>query len=260
MTSTSNPNYITPNKTIEETVEIIKSKISTKTPFALTRFGDGEIYILNRSGGGSFEEKNCKLWGYEYPQEVNQFYDDAGKIVKNAFVKSDIIGLMDPKTKIVSVAYSYNVWSIEKFKAELWGTDLKNMKVCDHMIARSRQLGSIESMKNILNGSAVNIVSPNVEELKQRKLENKLEVEVGFTNHSHSINFRNRDEFLKSFENIKEDVVLLGVGLQKDYGVILRDEFGKIVIDMGATMDAWSGIVSRPWFNKGNMQEYLLVQ
>ena len=86
MASTSNPNYITPNKTIEETIEIIKNKISTKTPFALTRFGDGEIYILNRSGGDNFEEKNCKLWGYKYPQEVNQFYDDAGKIVKNAFV------------------------------------------------------------------------------------------------------------------------------------------------------------------------------
>ncbi len=59
MASTSNPNYITPNKTIEETIEIITNKISTKTPFALTRFGDGEIYILNRSGGDNFEEKNC---------------------------------------------------------------------------------------------------------------------------------------------------------------------------------------------------------
>ena len=58
---------------------------------------------------------------------------------------------------------------------------------------------------------------------------------------------------------IKEDVVLLGVGLQKDYGVILRDEFGKIAIDMGATMDAWSGIISRPWFNKGQSQEHLLL-
>ena len=64
---------------------------------------------------------------------------------------------------------------------------------------------------------------------------------------------------IKSFEKIKEDVVLLGVGLQKDYGVILRDEFGKIAIDMGATMDAWAGIISRPWFNKGQSQEYLLM-
>ena len=48
MVSTSNLNYITPNKTIEETIGIIKDKILNKTPFALTRFGDGEIYILNR--------------------------------------------------------------------------------------------------------------------------------------------------------------------------------------------------------------------
>ena len=53
--------------------------------------------------------------------------------------------------------------------------------------------------------------------------------------------------------------MLLGVGLQKDYGVILRDEFGKIALDMGATMDAWAGIISRPWFNKGQSQEYLLM-
>ena len=61
MASTSNPNYITPNKTIEETVEIIKSKISTKTPFALTRFGDGEIYILNRSGGVVLKKKTVNF-------------------------------------------------------------------------------------------------------------------------------------------------------------------------------------------------------
>jgi hypothetical protein len=259
MVSTSKLNYITPNKTIEETIGIIKDKILNKTPFALTRFGDGEIYILNRSGGGGFEEKNCKLWGYKYPQEVNQFYGDAGDIIKNAFVKSDIIGLMDPNTKIVSVPYSYNTWSIEKFKAELWGTNLKNIQVCDHMIARSPQLGNVNQLKNILDGASVNIVSPNTELLSTKKLEEKLQTTVNFTTHSKEINFRNRDEFLKSFENIKEDVVLLGVGLQKDYGVILRDEFGKIALDMGATMDAWAGIISRPWFNKGQSQEYLLM-
>jgi hypothetical protein len=259
MVSTSNLNYITPNKTIEETIGIIKDKILNKTPFALTRFGDGEIYILNRSGGSGFEEKNCKLWGYKYPQEVNQFYGDAGDIIKNAFVKSDIIGLMDPNTKIVSVPYSYNTWSIEKFKAELWGTNLKNIQVCDHMIARSPQLGNVNQLKEILDGASVNIVSPNTELLSTKKLEEKLQTNVNFTTHSKEINFRNRDEFLKSFENIKEDVVLLGVGLQKDYGVILRDEFGKIALDMGATMDAWAGIITRPWFNKGQSQEYLLM-
>lgn len=260
MNSTNVVNYITPNKSIEDTVEILKNKISTKTPFALTRFGDGEIYIINRSGGEQFKEKNCKLWGYKYPQEIQSFHEDYGSIIKEAFVKSDIIGLMDPKTKIVNIPYNYGVWSIEKTKVEKWGINLKETIVCDHMISRSRQLGSIESMKKILNGSSVNIISPNVELLKQRKLQNSLETQVGFTNHPNNINFKNRMEFLKSFEDIKEEVVLLGVGLQKDYGIILRDNFGKIVIDMGATLDAWSGIISRPWFNKGNIQEYLLIE
>ena len=66
-------------------------------------------------------------------------------------------------------------------------------------------------------------------------------------------------ELTQRLLNKEKDVVLLGVGLQKDYGVILRDEFGKIALDMGATMDAWAGIISRPWFNKGQSQEYLLM-
>ncbi len=51
----------------------------------------------------------------------------------------------------------------------------------------------------------------------------------------------------------------MGIGLQKDYGVILRDECGKIAIDMGATMDAWAGIKSRAWFKEGGKQDYLLL-
>lgn len=166
---------------------------------------------------------------------------------------------MDPNTKVVKIPYNYNIWSIEKYKAELWGRNIKDIKICDHMISRSLELGNIDSMKNLLNGHSVNIISPNTKILVPKQLEKRLETEVRFTHHSRDVNFRNRDVFLKSFENIKEDVVLLGVGLQKDYGVILRDEFGKIAIDMGATMDAWSGIISRPWFNKGQPQEHLLL-
>jgi len=259
MASVSNTNFLTPNISIVDTVQLIKEKIENKTPFALTRFGDGEIYILNNSCSKGFLELNCKLWGYNFPGESDDFVTDASKIIKNAFVKSDVIGLMDPNTKLVKIPYSYATWSIEKYKAELWGRNIKDIKICDHMISRSLELGNIDSMKNLLNGHSVNIISPNTEILIPKQLEKKLETEVGFTHHSQGVNFRNRDEFLKSFEKIKEDVVLLGVGLQKDYGVILRDEFGKIAIDMGATMDAWSGIISRPWFNKGQSQEHLLV-
>jgi hypothetical protein len=49
MASVSNTNFLTPNISIVDTVQLIKEKIESKTPFALTRFGDGEIYILNNS-------------------------------------------------------------------------------------------------------------------------------------------------------------------------------------------------------------------
>jgi hypothetical protein len=53
---------------------------------------------------------------------------------------------------------------------------------------------------------------------------------------------------------------LLGIGLQKDYTTILKNDFGKISLDMGSTMDAWSGIYSRPWFREGNTQEHLVIK
>lgn len=259
MTSISKNDFLIPTISINDTVEFIREKIKTKTPFSLTRFGDGEIYILNKNCDSGFLKKNCDLWGYSYPQEIDNFLNDAGKIIKNAFIKSDIIGIMDPNTKMVNIPYSYNTWSIEKYKVELWGKNPKQLIICDHMIARSPQLGDVNQLKTVLEGASVNIISPNSELLSTKKLEEKLQTTVNFTTHSKGVNFRNRDEFIKSFENIKEDVVLLGVGLQKDYGVILRDEFGKIALDMGATMDAWAGIISRPWFNKGQSQEYLLI-
>ena len=202
MTSVSNINFLTPNISIVDTVQLIKEKIESKTPFALTRFGDGEIYILNNNYSKEFLELNCKLWGYNFPGESDEFVTDASKIIKNAFVKSDVVGLMDPNTKVVRVLYTYNIWSIEKYKAELWGRNIKDIKICDHMISRSLELGNIDSMKKVLNGHSVNIISPNTEILIPKQLEKRLETEVGFTHHSQGVNFRNRDEFLKSFEKI----------------------------------------------------------
>ena len=111
---------------------------------------------------------------------------------------TELIKAENPNTKLVKIPYSYATWSIEKYKAELWGRNIKDIKICDHMISRSLELGNIDSMKNLLNGHSVNIISPNTEILIPKQLEKKLETEVGFTHHSQGVNFRNRDEFLKS--------------------------------------------------------------
>jgi hypothetical protein len=120
-------------------------------------------------------------------------------------------------------------------------------------------VGNIFNFKKILDGEDLHIISPNKKLLESKKLDEILECNVSITEHPYSINFNNRDEFIKNFKNIKENVVIYGCGLQKDYGIILRDDFGKIAIDMGATIDAWAGIISRVWFNKNNKQNHLLL-
>lgn len=250
--------YIQPNITINKTLSIIKDKIINKIPFCLTRFGDGEIYVLNRNGYEAFNIRACSEYGYEYPKEVNQFYNDANFIINNALSKTDIIGILDKNCDIIDKnIYKENIWSFTKKRLESLRSDYNKVLICDHMIARSKSLGNIYEFKKILNNEDLHIITPNKSKLENKKLENILECNVTITEHPFNINFNNRNSFIENFKNIKENVVIYGCGLQKDYGVILKNDYGKIALDMGATIDAWSGVMSRPWFS--NKQSYLNI-
>lgn len=251
--------YLHPNINDDEIIEIVKDKIKSGTPFALTRFGDGEIYIINRNASNLFLKKNLNEWGYNYPNQIKDFYDDANLVINNALLKSDVIGLMNRHCEIVSIGYSPITWSIKKNTIESLGIDPENLQICNHMISRTYNFGSIHGFKDIIQGQDFHIISTNTNQIKTKKLEEFFGVNIGYTYHDPNINFNNREEFINNFSNIKEKIVIMGIGLQKDYGVILRDNFGKIALDMGATMDAWAGIKSRPWFNKNNTQSYLLL-
>ena len=252
--------YIQPNLTINETVNIIKSKISSETPFSLTRFGDGEIYIINGNGTDEFKKKICRNWGYSYPDQVEKGYSEIRKILIDSMVKSDIIGFMDKNTKTLPPNfYRENTWSLPTTFLTDIGRDLLTTQICDHMIARSNELGNIHNFKEILNGKDLHIISTNKSKLESKNLSKILECNVKITDHPTEININNRDEFIRELSNIKEPVVIYGTGLLKDYGVYLRDNFGKVTLDLGATMDAWSGIISRPWFGKNNKQDYLVI-
>lgn len=249
--------HLQPFMSDKEVVDLIKNKISSKTPFALTRFGDGEIFILKKNASDNFLHKNLPLWGYKYPEQINDFYTSWGNVITNAFIKSDVVGLMNKNNNIPYL--NYNDWILDKNFFKSLDLDVESLKICNHLISRSEELGSVKGVKNLIQGNDFHIISPNVSIMKEKKLDDVFGVNVGYTEHSNEVNYKNRDDFMKNFKNIKEDIVFLGVAIQKDYGIILRDEYGKICIDMGATMDAWSGIISRPWFNKGSIQDYLLI-
>ena len=252
--------YLKVNQTIEETINLIKERIRTNTPFALSRFGDGEIRILNRNSPPLLQQRSCNNWGYEYPSQVNQLYNDATMVLLNAIKNSDVIGLMDSTNDISKhINYKESVWSIQKDFLELNNVDVNNLEITDHMLPRSEDFGKPENFREILQGTSLHIISPNVDKLKTKNLSKLLDSEVTFTHHPNSINFRNRNEFIESFKTIKSDVVLVGCSLQKDYVVYLRHNHDKIAIDVGAMLDAWAGLETRPWFKKGGKQEYLVL-
>ena len=252
--------YLQPNLTISQTIDLIKQKIKSNTPFALSRFGDGEIHMLNKTSSPQHQMRSCSNWGYEYPSQVNILYSDASSVILNALKHSDVIGLMDSTNDISKqINYKESIWSIKSNFLENNGVLVKDLKITDHMLPRSEEFGKPENFKEIIQGKSLHIISPNVDLLKNRNLNKLFDTEVTFTKHPNTINFRNRNEFIDSFKDIKSEVVLVGCGLQKDYVVYLRHNYGKVAIDVGAMLDAWAGLKTRPWFKQGGKQEYLVL-
>lgn len=242
------------HKEISEAIFLIKESIKNKKPLSLVRIGDGEINFIKGRGNDSWNSLVCDLYGTNTIQQAFSIYRP---LIEDAISKTDILGLLEPGSKYVSLNYDEDLWSISD--SYILGLRESLPLIVDHQISRSRELGSVEGMKNILSGSSVHIISPNIERLRERKIWDLLGSDTSFTEHPISINEFNRNPIIDSFKNIKEDVVLLGVGLHKDYCTILKNDYGKIAIDLGATLDAWAGLKTRGWFEKGNLQDYLLI-
>ena len=220
----------------------------------------GEIMMLKRSSPKWHQKRTCEHWGYNWPSEVNDLYTDASNIILSALKSADIIGIMDPQNDIASkIDYSKESWSIDLDYLRDSGVNREFKNITDHMLFRSEAFGRPDNFKSILSGRSLNIITPHVERLENRNLSKLFESDVTFTHHPDNINLNNREEFISGFKNINSDVVLIGCGLQKDYATILRDRHDKIALDVGALLDAWSGIDSRPWFKPGGQQDYLLI-
>lgn len=252
--------YLEVNISVEKSIDLIKDKIKSNTPFCFSRFGDGEIHAFNRDFQPQFERRGCVEWGYKYPSQINTYYDDTTAVILNSLKHSDMIGLMDKSNHLFrEKKLNQKNWSFTKKSLEEKNINTSNFLITDHMLPRNEKFGKIQNFKEILQGKSLNIISPNTEKLKNKNLGKLLDSDVTFTHHPNSINLRNRYSFIENFKNIKSDVVLVGCGLQKDYVSYLRYNHGKIAIDVGALLDAWAGIYSREWFRPGGKQNYLVL-
>lgn len=244
--------YLEVTLTNEQVAERLKLCIQTNTPFCLSRIGDGEIYILNNNVPDFLKHKIASLWNFDakdFDKMRNMYYEQ----ILTALRESDIIGIMDLKNEVSQkLKCDKRIWSLPITFLE--DCNIPIPVCCDHQLPRSKLFGDPNSLKHILNGTPINIITPNTN-MDVYKLCNLLQTDVSIT-----LITNDRDNLINKVQDIKETVVLYGVSITaKDLGVILKKN-NKIAIDFGATLDAWAGIQTRPWFREGNIQQHCVIK
>mgnify|MGYP003134647535 CR=1 FL=1 len=251
--------YLKPNISNQKFSEILKYHISENKPLSMSRFGDGEIMFIKRCLPLRLKSQFCSRWGYK----LNDFKIGENlvlEILNRSLRDTDILGFMNSKNDICKSlnGCKKEIWSLPKEKITSLGRS-KEIMVCDHQVSRSKELGNLNNLKNIINGNKICLVSPRTKTLKNIKLENILDCEINFINVPYEYKLTDRDKVLSYLENINENIVILSLGLLgKDFPSYLANQKGKIALDFGATVDAWAGIKSRPWFD--NLQNHCLIK
>lgn len=236
----------------QQVADRLKYCIQTNTPFCLSRIGDGEIYIINNNVPEHLRKRISELWGFDV-SEFHIMRDQYFQQLKDTINESDIVGILDKNNDICKkMKYNKELWSLPV--SHLQKLDIKTPICCDHQLPRSKMFGDPNNFKDIISGAPINIVTPN-SGINVEKLSDILETNVSVT-----LIGNDRQSLINKVQYIKETVVLYGVSITaKDLGILLKRR-NKIAIDFGATLDAWAGIQTRPWFKDGNIQEHCVIK
>ena len=238
--------------TDQQLYEILKHHINNDLPLALVRLGDGEIAILKGTAAPALRKRFCSYNGYVWNVNGDECLSLAKQILRDAIKNSDILGVLDKSTPIGKKVYS-NKWVLPA--DFLQGN---NPKICNHQVTRGTILGDITKFKEIINGKDIHIISSRTAALKNNNLAQRLGVNVSYTQVEFKSSIKNRQHIFDKIDKITEHIVLVGIGVKgKDIPAYLRDK-GKVCLDWGATIDAWAGIASRPWF--ANLQKHCLIK
>lgn len=236
----------------EQVAENIKFCIKSKRPFCLSRLGDAEIHLFNNTTPHKLKQLIANLWGFDISRFDDMRKEVCAQLI-TALNESDIIGILNFENDVCKkMKCTKEEWSLPIQKLKQMNIDIP--LCCDHQLPRSKMFGDPHNFKDIINGTPINIITPNIN-LDHDKLSNLLQAPVSVT-----LVDNNRQTLINKIQNIEESVVLYGVSITaKDLGVLLKKK-DKIAIDFGATLDAWAGIQTRPWFKEGNIQEHCVVK
>lgn len=240
------------NTSDKDAIGLIHQAIAKRKAFALCRFGDGEFCFINGRSSPSILKQFCRNWGFSYPKDLPKARQAFMAILVKAMAQADLIGILKPKTSVSKrLGYDPKTWSTPFSRLRSLGiASPKSLKVCDHQITRGIAMGSPEGMARLLNGEPVHIMSCRTTQLQKNNLAKHLKTKITYTqvdSHLH-LTAEVRKWLMDQVEKIEEFVVLIALGpLGKDLPVLLKER-GKIGLDMGATIDGWASVASRPWF------------
>lgn len=241
------------NITDSSMISIIRNHIKAGKGLSLTRIGDGEIHILNNRLTPSLEKLFTTRFGYKNPIECLK---DSRKILISALKNSDYIGIMGNN----KISQHLNwLWDFDNTLIKESGR-LKDDNFFDCMLVRGVDLGSPKGFRKIIENEPICIITPIVNELRKNNLEKHLGTKISYVKVPMGGDLKNRKEYFKELDKIKENIVLVSNSLYgKDFPHYLSAK-GKICIDMGATIDGWAGKITRPWFKEGGLQSHCLIK
>ena len=249
-----------PNINKLDAINLIKGKIETETPFLFSRFGDGEMWLLKKDINSTRKSRVFMEWGVGESNYLD-FIDRVNTDLIDAYNSCDLIGIMGDNYGNYGVSnIPLSLWSIDTETCEKIGLDVKD-KFTDHLLCRSVEFGNPHNFGKLLNNKSIHIISPNTDILKTKNLPGILNCEVSFTKIGRNPNtvIHHKDELIETISKIEEKIVLFGVGAAGKYiGTHLRNNHDKICLDFGSTLDGWSNIRSRGWFN--TTQQHLLIK
>lgn len=269
-------NVIKQNTTDVQLVVAIKNAIKDKKPLSVVRCGDGEMHILKSLVDFPGEQQQLthhhslcliqwreNVWRCTRHAPVNPnslkpntcscylkdpisgtWRELARELIRYAIKHSDYVGLTVP-------GRNANYYTITDTVLNRYAIDATELKTISSLFPREKLFGGIGSFRSIIQGNPIHIVSPNAERFKKGKLNELLGVHVTYTDISgkESYHVQVREKVKDDLIKTSAKIILFGGG----YGIKSlipwsAKELGKISIDVGSVLDAWSGLQSRHMF------------
>jgi hypothetical protein len=177
------------------------------------------------------------------------------KIVLRAINSSDYLGMFTFKEVLDRSAYMGldDRYVPSEIVLDYHKINLDKLNICSPLHNRDPELGNIDNFKELIGNERITIMTDMADELKEnKKFQDTFGNSVDFISvkHNHASTdktFYQREYIRSQFKNIKTHVVVFALGLAgKDFCSELKNDWGKCAIDMGSTVDAWAGSISRP--------------